>query len=87
VAEELLPLDMKRTFLLVLIGMTLGCTDEKIRQIEGCSYIETTSFTGEGPVVSKTHMGNCPNPIHGQNVQKQDLKQDTTNLKPLKWKK
>jgi hypothetical protein len=49
---------------LIFILLLTSCVDRSIKTIDGCDYIETVSYTGEGPVSSLTHKGNCRNPIH-----------------------
>ena len=50
-------------FILFLLA---ACTDQNMITVDGCDYIETVSYTGQGPVKSLTHKGNCKNPIHYQ---------------------
>ena len=49
-----------------------SCTFTAIKVIDGCEYIETTTATGNGPIVTLTHKGNCNNPIHAHVKTKQD---------------
>ncbi len=58
--------DLKFWILLLLaFWLILSCSPERNTIVEdGCEYIETTSFTGQGAVVSLAHKGNCKNPIH-----------------------
>ena len=48
----------------LLFTLTVSCTERRDTDIEGCQYIESTSFTGNGPVETLVHKGNCTNPIH-----------------------
>lgn len=65
---------MKKIILILALTFTLfSCTDRQEVVIDGCQYIETTSFNGDGGVTSLTHKGNCNNPIH--------LIKDTTNVR------
>ena len=52
---------------LLLVIILFGCTLTEVKVIDGCQYIKTTSQTGNGPVVSLTHKGDCNNPIHKEN--------------------
>ena len=53
---------------LIFIIFLSSCSQNRIETIDGCQYIETTSFTGEGPVSSLTHSGTCNNKIHYRNI-------------------
>ena len=53
---------------LIFIIFFSSCSQNSIKTIDGCQYIETTSFTGEGPVSSLTHSGTCNNKIHYRNI-------------------
>jgi len=59
---------LKKVFYFILAMLCLAtvfsCSDERIVTIDGCEYIQTTSYTGQGPVTSNTHKGNCKNLIH-----------------------
>ena len=54
--------------LLISVIFFSSCSQNSIKTIDGCQYIETTSFTGEGPVSSLTHSGTCNNKIHYRNI-------------------
>jgi hypothetical protein len=54
---------MKYAIIILAIGFA-SCTSSNDKVIDGCQYIETVSYTGNGPVTSLTHKGNCNNPIH-----------------------
>lgn len=49
---------------IILTLCFVSCTSTNDKVIDGCQYIETVSYTGNGPVTSLTHKGNCNNPIH-----------------------
>lgn len=56
---------MKNKILVFVLIISLGsCTHRDVIEIDGCEYIETTSFMGDAQVSSLTHKGNCNNPIH-----------------------
>lgn len=57
---------------LVIAVIMCSCTFTEIKVIDGCEYIETTTATSNGPIVSLTHKGNCKNPIHSHTQVKQD---------------
>lgn len=60
---------MKKSIILLIatiltIGLSSCGSDQTTIVIDGCQYIETTSYTSHGPVESLTHKGNCTNSIH-----------------------
>lgn len=57
---------------LFFIAVMFSCTFTNIKVIDGCEYIETTTATGNGPIITLTHKGNCKNPIHAHEQIKQD---------------
>jgi hypothetical protein len=54
---------MKKTIFILTVLM-FSCTQQKTVTIDGCEYIETTSFGGESFSTSLAHKGNCKNQIH-----------------------
>ena len=57
---------MKKIILIIFTLSIVSCVDNKIVVKDNCQYIETTSYTGQGPIVSLTHSGSCNNPIHNK---------------------
>ena len=57
---------MKRTLTLLIASMfIIGCQNQEEKVIDGCQYIELSSYNGNGGwIKSLTHKGNCNNPIH-----------------------
>lgn len=52
-------------YIIILFSLLLlGCEDRREIVIEGCQYIESTTYTGQSYNKSLTHKGNCNNPIH-----------------------
>jgi hypothetical protein len=56
---------MKKIILSLML--LTACVSTEIKEIDGCQYIETTSYSDGSPVVSLTHKGDCDNPIHKDN--------------------
>lgn len=67
--------------LLIFIIFFSSCSQNRIETIDGCQYIETTSFTGDGPVSSLTHSGTCNNKIHYQNIIHDTIYIDSNKIK------
>jgi len=68
---------MKKIILIFAI-LIASCKERATVVIDGCEYIETENFNGEGVNTSLTHKGNCKNPIH--HYVTPDVKNDTIVL-------
>jgi hypothetical protein len=53
--------------ILIISFLIVSCSQQDVVTIDGCQYIKTTSFNGNGATESLTHKGNCTNPIHNAN--------------------
>lgn len=57
---------MKKLIAILAIVALCSCVEHKIKVIDGCQYIETTTYDGNSIRSYLIHKEDCNNPIHKQ---------------------